>query len=112
MLDEIPETDHKWLLMSPAARSREKKNHLMWGKMQWMIWIAIRTERGDAWHQVGKEAQFSLVEDPGKKEGGGSTFPDCFPIPSGYYAAKFVGNSPVNERLFRAWIHIEAALFI
>lgn len=28
--------------------------------------------RGDAWHQVGKEAQFSLVEDPGKKRGGGA----------------------------------------
>lgn len=70
--------------------------------------------RGDAWHQVGKEAQFSLVEDPGKKRGGGGTFPDCFPIPSGYYAAKFVGNSAVNERLFRARIRgdIEVALFM
>lgn len=68
-----------------------------------MICTAIHTEK-KAWHQVGKEARFSLVADPGKK--GGSTFPDCFPIPSGYYAAQFVQNSAVNEILF----HIQSIL--
>ena len=60
--------------------------------------ISIHPER-EAWHQVEKEACFSLE----KKEG--STFPDCFPIPSGYYTAQFVWNSVVNEILFYVYLY-------
>lgn len=61
-------------------------------------YISLSTLKGKPGTWLGKRP--SLPPDspscgPWKKKG--STFPDCFPIPSGYYVAQFVWNPRANE---------------
>lgn len=55
------------------------------------------TLRGKPGMKLGKRPSFPWLQTLEKM---GSTFPDCFPIPSGYYTVQFVWNSAINEMLF------------
>lgn len=97
--------------MTPVALSWVENHLNKWSNKYYVSserYESPSTARRTPGTRLGKRPSFPWLQTLEKR---GSTFPDCFPIPSGYYVAQFVWNSAVNEILFHLWIHIEAALF-